>query len=268
MAGPNDPNQPSGLAGLWNNAVSFFTPNQPQQPQPVVPQPVQPQAAPVTPPPLTRAQMQQGAMLAQKQRMEQLLAMQAADPDSVLSAHRYDPKRNVETLPTLYNKPVMNSFLDAYKAAGIKGPSPQDLAAMALVEGRSDFGYNKFDTNNKKAVKVYNDLIEQGHNKAAAGFAAAVVEKQQVAKRKNIPFFAAWNGTGTSKMSGKTGFDYADKVERAKAALSHPKNKALSSFINTKLSEADLPEAEVQAAKGGAIKMPDGYKAGGNVKLI
>jgi len=172
-----------------------------------------------------------------------------------------DPKAGpVEVLPTKYPMEHMLPYLEAYKVAtkqyGMPKLSPEKLAAMALAEGRYDFGYNQYNTENKEAQKLYETMTAQGIPPRAAGFAAAILDKQQVAKRLKIPFEKAWNGTGRSA-AGKTGNDYVRRVRNNLKAVNHEKNKKLYEFIksNTALADDQYDDVET-AAKGGHIGKP------------
>lgn len=172
-----------------------------------------------------------------------------------------DPKAGpVEVLPTKYPMEHMAPYLEAYKVAtkqfGMPKLSPEKLAAMALAEGRYDFGYNQYNTENKEAQKLFETMTAQGVPPRAAGFAAAILDKQQVAKRLKIPFEKAWNGTGRSK-AGKTGDDYVRRVRNNLKAVNHEKNKQLYEFIksNTALADDQYDDVET-AAKGGHIGKP------------
>jgi hypothetical protein len=129
---------------------------------------------------------------------------------------------------------------------------PKYLAAMVIKEGRDDIGNGGgiFNTNNKQAVSIYNKLAPRfGHEPAA--FAASVYDKGQVARRLEIPFPMAWNGTGTVKdEQGKiwaSGKSYAERFPQFLKAAEHPKNSQLVNFIDQHLNGKDystpLPKA-------------------------
>jgi hypothetical protein len=186
-------------------------------------------------------------------------------PDNYIAARRANPtnkygaKDRMETQDYGYDKETMGNLLNAYNDAvkyhGVPKMHPDDLANMALVEGRSNFGYNEYNNNNKKANKIVEDLVKRGHDPYAAGFPAALMDKHQTAQRLGVPMYQVWNG------SGKAAKDYAQKIEQHRYAVEHPKNKPLRQFIRDKVGfveDQDMPE---QVAE---IPMePEAFKRGG-----
>jgi len=189
-------------------------------------------------------------------------------PDDYITGRKYDPKMKdkVESMPLYYHTGDMDRYLKAHKAAQqFGGPklTAEQLTAIALVEGREDFGYNTWDTGNPKIVKYYSNLIKNGMDPHDAGFAAAIYEKDLVAKRLKIPFETAWNGTGTS-IWNKSGKNYSDTVNKTREIVSHPKNKPLYDFIKQRASyEDNMPNVAV----ADTVEMPQDY-SDGNWKLI
>jgi len=155
--------------------------------------------------------------------------------DNYIPARRvsHKTKDGVETLDTGYDKETMGKLLDAYKVAhekfGVPMMNPKQLTAMALEEGRSNFGFNDFDENNKHAVNLHKALINQGFDPYAAGFPAAILDKQQTATRLNKPYFEVWNGKGVAARN------YNQRVNKALDVVDHPKNQELKQFIQDKL---------------------------------
>ena len=96
-------------------------------------------------------------------RAENLLYGRRANP-----LNKFGTKDRMESLNTPYDKETMSNLLAAYKDAaerhGLKALHPDDLVNMALVEGRSNFGYNEYNINNKKAMKIAKDLEARGHD--------------------------------------------------------------------------------------------------------
>lgn len=199
--------------------------------------------------------------------------------DNYIPARRVSNKTKdgVETLDTGYDKETMSKLLDAYKVAhekyGVPMLTPDQLTAMALEEGRSNFGFNDFNEANKQAVNVYKGLIKQGFDPYAAGFPAAVLDKQQVADRLNKPLFEVWNGAGVAARN------YNQRVNNALNVVDHPKNEGLKQFIQNKtgyvqpqvnpvpqtiVQGTELPPIDMQTAQA----MPDNFRFGGRVRLI
>jgi hypothetical protein len=191
-------------------------------------------------------------------------------PNDYLPAYRATNKHKegVESQATHYHTGDMGRYLDTYKKAqqyGAPTIPAEKLAAMALAEGREDFGYNgTYNTDNPRAVKLFNKLVEDGADKYAAGFAASILDKNELAKRLKIPFEHAWNGTGTS-IYGRTGSDHATRVLENQKILEHPKNQPIYNFIKNKLSAEE--EGAPVLASADAIQMPEEYSEG-SWKLI
>ena len=191
-------------------------------------------------------------------------------PNDYIAAHRptHKTKEGVESMPTHFHAGDMGKFLDTYKKAQQYGAPvipAEKLASMALIEGRDDFGYNGiYNYNNPRAKKLFDTLVDQGADKNSAGFAAAVLDKSEVAKRHKVPFETAWNGTGKS-IWDKTGGDYASSVKKAEKVLEHPKNQPIYNFIKNKLSAEE--EGAPTLASADSIQMPQEYTEG-NWKLI
>ena len=191
--------------------------------------------------------------------------------ENYFPAYRHDPKgkfggkEGLETQATNYNQAMLQAYAKALRDAqyhGGKTLTPEQLMTLALVEGRSDFGYNDLDVNDKRAKALAENLIAQGHNADAAGFAAAVDNKMRTAERLGIPFTVAWNGTGRGV--GGTGRDYARRYDEAHNAgiYEHPKNALLYEAIQSGFmpdpEKATMPQVD-------AMGNPTGMKKGGSV---
>jgi hypothetical protein len=214
--------------------------------------------------------------------------------ENYIRARRADPlgkfggKDRLETSDYGYDKETMGNLLKAYKDAaekhGVKMLHPDELTNMALVEGRSNFGYNDYNVNNKRAAKIAADLMKAGHDPYAAGFPAAIIDKQQTAQRLKVPFTQVWNGGGSEARN------YAKRLEQQKYAVEAPKNQDLRNYIKSTLgykvsdSGEEMPEMvaenemqpqvvasiepeDTMFKRGGSVKMPSNY-SGGNWKLI
>lgn len=250
-------------SGYWGQAPAG-TAGGPSATQPVQ-QAVMP-AAPPTPQAQNRVNMQipsvpmtgwQYNLMLQKQYREDA----KNNPDAYLQAYRHNEnpklKSDVETIPTLYPVNQVKPFLDAYKIAknkyGVPDIGSDRLAAMLLAEGRPDFGYNNFDRNQKHLMDMYTQLRKEGFDDRAAGFATAIKEKADVAKRLEIPFEKAWTGTGKTKYN-TTSSDYLKRIKNNKKALQNEKNKAAHDFIKQNAQLEDLLDDEIAtAAKGGSV---------------
>jgi hypothetical protein len=199
--------------------------------------------------------------------------------------HAYRPapqmKDGLESLPTKFDPDAMRTRLAALRDAATSGANipkemldPAYLTALALKEGRSDFGgsdtemmiperevirqkyYKNLPPVNKKSLALVQSLIDSGHSPMAAAFAGLVSEKNRVAQQKRVPFLRAWNGLGTSQ-DGQSGEQYAHAVENKYLSVAtHPKNSSLYHFIKGSLAPAEPGE------------LPSNYRAGGRVRII
>ena len=161
--------------------------------------------------------------------------------DNMIDAYRANPKNKfgakdyIETQPTRLNAAQITAYMNALRDAqhlGVKPLSAEQLATMALLEGRSDFGYNQLNENNKKAVYKADLLQEMGHNRMPAEFAAALYDKQQLANRINRPLPEVWNGLGRSSLTGRTGAQHNARFNQFGYAVDSPKNAELMNTIN------------------------------------
>lgn len=240
-------------------------------------------------------------------------ATDSSDPNNVLSyenqnkelekysniaAYRPDARQpgKLETLPIGWNeyekrvnrRDSLNidqlrqgaQALAAAKAMGYKLPeketSPQFLAALALREGRGDYGSNVIMPSqagehfkNKKSLEAYNKMLDAGYNVAQATFVANIMQKDSDARRLGIPFPMAWNGAGTFEEIGSDkvggGKYYAKNFHLYEDAALHPKNSSLYHFIKGSLMPDPEPKKK---AIGGSVTMPDNYRSGGRVRVI
>ena len=150
----------------------------------------------------------------------------------------------METLRKGYDKETMGNLLDAYRNAQALDPkfpklTPEQLTRMALEEGRSNFGYNEWDVNNKKLQKVVNNLKELGHDDYSAGFAAAIKEKYDTAKRLGQPFEQLWNGAGPKAR------EYYQRIQKGMYSVDHPDNKEMRDYIKFRITPQQRSEADV-----------------------
>jgi hypothetical protein len=120
----------------------------------------------------------------------------------------------------------MNKMLEAYRKGVelrlIDPVSPEELTALLLTEGRSDFGFNQADVvNQPKVGAVAATAMKAGLEDVYANFVAGIYEKQQKAKRMGIPFYQAWQG----------GKRHLERFNKNLAAVADPKNDALVAQI-------------------------------------
>jgi len=168
-----------------------------------------------------------------------------------------DPKTGLETMPSSFNfwsgrkssEDIMRRHVEALRAAkefGFSLPKevmdPKYLAAMALQEGRPDFGANNFNINNDRAIDVYNKLVPRFGDDAAT-FVAAVYDKGETAARLKKPFPLVWNGTGVLRENdgrlAASGKNYAARFPMFLKAVDQPKNAQLLGFIDKHLNSSE-----------------------------
>mgnify|MGYP006280620709 CR=1 FL=1 len=214
----------------------------------------------------------------------------AGNDSGFINGYRLSKKTGgLESLPHRFDPITMGQLLSALRDARTLGahvPNTDNLTALALIEGRSDFGFNQLDQNNKKAVQLADTLSKEpyNHTQLASQFAAAVMDKMQAAQRLKIPFAKAWNGTGRSEY-GQTGDEYAKfHQQHVDDAAREEKNSDLRNFINTHLYSEFKPTPPPPKPKSwmeglfgqnappaddiSNTTLPDEYSPGGRERLI
>lgn len=186
---------------------------------------------------LTPAQQQQALASAARYGGMQVIDETPPNPIDVYRADptgKYGGKDRMETMPTRLDKTTIEDYTKAMRAGapiGVPQLTPEQLAQMLLVEGRSDFGFNALNANNKRAMQKAELLQQMGHDRPAADFAAALYDKQQLANRINKPLPEVWNGTGVSS-AGRTGAQHNERFNEFGYAVNHPKNAELMNTLN------------------------------------
>ena len=177
-------------------------------------------------------------------------------PDEPIHVYRANPqnkwgaKDRLEPTPTVLDRGRALEYAHALKQAEqFGGPklTPKELANYFLVEGRSDAGFNGLDEKNKKAGALAEKIGQMGFGDEGAEFAAHMWDKGRTANRLKIPLPVAWNGTGRSSESNKTGWDYHKRYQDSLYAVEHPKNQEFLSTIQMGLSDDPKVQAQVQA---------------------
>jgi hypothetical protein len=231
--------------------------------------------------------------------------------DDYIKGYRADPENKygggngLETQPTLYNKEDMASVLRAMaymnKHYGTKYPDPQQLAAFALKEGRSDFGINGFAklraipaggtpdeqdfmpssanllksinknknfkyTNTDSPESLGNEFQYKGKDGKFYDFAAAIKahELMMKAERSDKPVETLWN-------PGERHYTYG--YNNNSNVTGHAQNDALTDHIYNGLG---LPKPKLQELSAiptpdipdMPIDMPDNYRTGGRVRIL
>lgn len=133
---------------------------------------------------------------------------------------------------------------------------PVTLLTKVLIEGRGDAGVNEYNYKNKQAKALFSEVEKlltspefRSMASNAAMYPAAALDKTAVAKRLNIPVERAWNGTGKSAATGKTGQDHSDKTDAAiKAGVAtNPKNAAILDYVTRGLNGQLTPQEHLAA---------------------
>ena len=165
-------------------------------------------------------------------------------PAGWLQAWKGDARTGtIETLPLSFNpNAFMTKLLSAYKWARDKKLlpviSPETWAALAMVEGQENFGYNGVGlTRGEPGYKGFNtsptlekfvDKVKQAGmtNEADAVWIAFLYDKLMTAQRLGIPFYRAWNGSST----------YQARFDAQIKALQNPKNEPFLDWFKQQLA--------------------------------
>jgi hypothetical protein len=189
------------------------------------------------------------------------------------------------TTSNVYTNPS-KAVQELYKYARLNGAAekhghvaftPEEIAAFALKEGRTDLGMGGVSFGNKKDLE-YDKMLRDTYNlpNKDLNFLAAIASKKRIADKLGIPLAEAWNGTGVND-AGQSGKDYAKNWDAQKQAALHPKNKQLLEIIQRGIADGQkygLPLKanidkdtaarleKVPYSKGGAISkpLPGGHK--------
>lgn len=204
--------------------------------------------------------------------------------NTVGKTQMYKPNLDPDT-SSVYTNPS-KAVQELYKYARLNGAAekhghaaftPEEIAAFALKEGRTDLGMGGVKLGNKKDLE-YDKMLQDTYNLPVwdQNFLAAVAAKKRIADKLGISLAEAWNGTGKN-VAGQSGKDYAKNWEAHKQAALHPKNKQLLEVIQRGIADGQkygLPLKanrdkdtasqleKVPYAKGGLIDkpLPGGYK--------
>jgi hypothetical protein len=140
--------------------------------------------------------------------------------------------KQVEPLAHDYDPVDIKYYLSAYKWARDKGlmPTipPEQWVMLLLVEGTEEFGTRgELKTNLSPNMQKFQDKLEKMGmtNIGQLSFCTTVMDKITTAKRLNIPFYQAWNG---SKI-------YMDRWNMQAQAVKDPKNKPLLDLVTSVL---------------------------------
>ena len=142
-------------------------------------------------------------------------------------------KEGLETLPSELDANAMKNWISVMRAGekyGVPQFSPEQLAAMAFKEGRTNFGYNQFNYRDPKSLEIYRKLVAEGYDPAAAGFGPAIYDAHQKAKQFGGDPSRYWFGTGVSE-DKQTSPQYVQGMKDNMQYVNHPKNAPLLNTI-------------------------------------
>lgn len=164
----------------------------------------------------------------------------------IIKGYRQDPKTGKpETLPTKLDRRQVLQLASGLNTAvefGMPKIGLDQLPNKILLEGRADAGTNEFNVNNRYAKDLHEVLLASNVDPLSATYAAAVLDKSQVAQRLGIPFERAWNGTGKSAQTGKTGAQHAAKAAKSQDAAEFPQNAELIDTIRRAVTGQLTPQ--------------------------
>ena len=155
-------------------------------------------------------------------------------PAGWLQAWRGDARTGaIETLPLSFNpNGHMTKMLSAYKWARdrklLPVIPPEMWAALAMVEGREDFGYNGLVLDNRPQQRKFLDQVAQAGMTDYLNlyWIAFLHEKIATAQRLNIPFYRVWNGSSI----------YQARFDAQAKALENPKNEPFLNWFKEQLA--------------------------------
>jgi hypothetical protein len=148
------------------------------------------------------------------------------DLDPKTSSVYTDPSKAVQQL---YKYARLNGAAAKY---GYPSLDPEDVAAFALKEGRSDLGHSGVVVGNKDDLAFQKNIMDTYNLPLHdSNFLVSLYSKNRVANKLGVPLAEAWNGTGVNE-AGQTGKQYAKNWEAHKQAALHPMNKELMDLIN------------------------------------
>jgi hypothetical protein len=139
----------------------------------------------------------------------------------------------IETLPLSFNPNAqMTNLLSAYKWARdrklLPVIPPETWAALAMVEGREDFGYNGLVLDNRPQQQKFLDQVMQAGmtDFLSKYWIVFLQEKLATAKRLSMPFYRVWNGSSI----------YQARFDAQVKALQHPKNEPFLNWFKQQLA--------------------------------
>jgi hypothetical protein len=155
-------------------------------------------------------------------------------PTGWLQAWRGDARTGtIETLPLSFNPNTqMTKMLSAYKWARdrklLPVISPETWAALAMVEGREDFGYNGLVIDGRPQQRKFLDQVMQAGmtDYLSQYWIVFLHEKLATAKRLSMPFYRVWNGSSI----------YQARFDAQAKALQDPKNEPFLNWFKQQLA--------------------------------
>jgi hypothetical protein len=187
---------------------------------------------------------------------------QQTNTDPTTGTAYSDPSKAIQSL---YRFARVNG---AAEANGHPSLSAEDLAALALKEGRFDYGLSG-GSYGGNFVEKYRKELENKYNLTSKDidFMATIADKQRIADKNKVSFAEAWNGTGVNEL-GQSGKQYSKDWEVHKQAALHPKNKELMDVIMRGIEDGKKYGFPLQANREKDIRKTTKevpYKKGGVV---
>jgi hypothetical protein len=162
--------------------------------------------------------------------------------------------------------PIQMSLADLYSMAkiaqagrekGMPAWGQEKLLDKMLLEGRADAGYNSYNRNNKRAVSLEGDAWKAATennplalNQRISGYPSAVLDKDETARRLNIPIERAWNGTGKVIATGRTGAQHAQRAAQMAGTQDDPRNAPVKDFLNRAAKDELTPKERLAIMAG------------------
>lgn len=167
--------------------------------------------------------------------------------------------RKGETLPihmSLADLYSMAKVAQAGRNNGMPAWGQTNLLDKMLLEGRADAGYNEYNRNNRRAVALEGDAWKEASqsplylNQRISGYPAAVLDKDETARRLHIPIERAWNGTGRNAETGRTGAQHAQRAKQMGGAQDDPRNADLKDFMERAAKDQLTPKEKLGVMAG------------------
>jgi hypothetical protein len=188
-------------------------------------------------------------------------------------------KEGLETTASKQDANEMRNWISVMRAGekyGVPQLPPSHWAGTLFKEGRPDFGYNEFDYRNPKSLEIYRNIVKEGYDPIAAGFASAVYDAHRKAKLKGGDPSGYWFGEGISA-DKQTSPQYMAGMKANMQYVNHPQNAPLLNMLQNAYDnpvppppipviDKNLPQEPAQMPNVDIMSNPTGYANGGTIK--